>query len=112
VGQRLDFLLFDYRLLLGFGGHDVATTTVFADASNPAGTPAPGTYSLATVTGVAPKGASSDVLVFLSGGNSGAFGTSGQAGWDSVSLFIPEPFSATILATGLLGLTLVRRRRL
>jgi hypothetical protein len=112
VGQRLDFPLFDYRLLLGFGGHDLATTTVFADASNPAGTPAPGTYSLARVTGVAPAGASGNVLVFLSGGNSGAFGTSGQAGWDSVSLFIPEPFSATILATGLFGLTLVRRRRL
>jgi hypothetical protein len=111
VGQRLDLPLFDNQLFLGFGGHDLATTTLFAASSNPAASPAPGTYALATVTGVAPAGASGDVLLFLEGGNSGAFGTSGQAGWDNVSLFIPEPFSAVLLATGLLGLTVVRRRR-
>ncbi len=111
VGQRLDFPLFDFRLLLGFGGHDLASSTFFAAAANPVGIPTPGTYALATVTGVAPINASGDLLVFLEGGNSGAFGAPGQAGWDSVSLFLPEPFSAVLLATGLLALTVVRSRR-
>ena len=39
VGQRLDFPLLDYNLMLGFGGHDLVTTTRFATASQPAGIP-------------------------------------------------------------------------
>ena len=39
VGQRLDFPLFDYRLLLGFGGHDLATTTVFRRRFEPGRNP-------------------------------------------------------------------------
>ena len=115
VGQRGDFPLFDYRLLLGVwgpGGHDLATATVFAQASDGAGSPPPGSFIPVTLTGTDPTNLAGDLVIFLEGGNSAAFGTGGQAGWDNVALSvttIPEPASLAAFWVGLLGLAGLRR---
>ena len=117
LGQlaQADPPLYEYRLLIGYGGHDLATTTVFTPSgyiSN--GGILPGTFALVSNTGTAPAGASGDLLIFLEGGNFSPLGVSGRALWDSVTLSvatIPEPGSLALLSAGLAGLAVTRRRK-
>ena len=92
----------DWRILMGWGGHDLATTNVFASISN--APVLPGTFAPITLVGTAPAGASGPLLIFLE--NSGAFGVATQTGWDAVSLFsnVPEPAAWAMMLVGFGGL--------
>ena len=110
VVAPFNFPAFDYRMMLGFGGHDLATTTVFA-LGTPVTTGA-GTFALGSIIGVAPVGATGPLLVFLENSNSFGFGTS--TGFDNVALSssAPEPttWALIIAGFGLMGAALRRRR--
>ncbi len=110
VGRSFNSPANDYRLLLGYGGHDLATANIFAVASNPV-LVAPGTFSFASLTGTAPKTATGDLVFFLE--NSGAFGVATQTAFDTVSLMsnVPEPASWALMLLGFGGLGLALRSR-
>lgn len=68
------------RILIGYGGHDLATTTVFADSGNIINTTiGRGMLGSVSATGKAPAGASGDLWVFLLSGSSGETGIGGTA---------------------------------
>lgn len=97
----------DYRILMGWGGHDLATTNVFASLAN---VPVlPGTFQLITLSGTTPADASGPLLIFLE--NSGAFGIATQTGWDNAQLSVPEPATYLLMIVGLSGMTLLMRAR-
>lgn len=108
VGRSLSSPANDYRLLLGYGGHDESTATIFAAAVNPV-LVAPGTFSFASLTGTAPAGASGNLVFFLE--NSGAFGVATQTAFDDVSLVsnVPEPATWAMLLIGFGGLGAMAR---
>jgi hypothetical protein len=100
VGARSDGVAFgNYQLYLGYGGHDLATTTIFGSVDTPV-TPAAGTYSLVSVSGVAPAGTTGQHLLIFLDGNTIVTGQAGSDLFDKVSLTtgtVPEPGSLTIL---------------
>jgi hypothetical protein len=126
IGNNLP--LYDYRILVGWGGHDLATAHFLLGESGSyttnggfAGLIAPDSFALVQNGGVADAGASGNLLIFLDGGNANSFGVSGEALWDSVTLndtsagtvgtSVPKPASFLMLGTGLLGIAATRRRR-
>lgn len=100
VGARSDGVAFgNYQLILGYGGHDLATTTIFGFIDTPV-TPAAGTYALASVSGLAPAGTSGLHLLIFLDGNTIVTGQAGSDLFDKVSLTassVPEPGSLTLL---------------
>jgi hypothetical protein len=111
VGDRIGIAPGQYRVMLGIGGHDLATTSVFASSGYDPVALTPGAFSDVMLTGVAPNGSTGDVMVFLEGGQD-AFGFNGQTGWDSVKLTaVPEPITLSLFGVGLAGAFVGRRRK-
>jgi PEP-CTERM motif len=100
---------YSYRLMIGYGGHDLATTNVFALTSGPV--VLKGTFDLVSAMGIAPVGATGPLLIFLE--NSNAFGFGSYAGFDAVTLSssVPEASTWAMMLLGFGGLAFAGYRR-
>lgn len=117
VGARTDVAFGNqYQVILGYGGHDLATTHVMGTLDSPV-IPAAGTYAHLDLEAYAPIGASGELLIILRGEKSST-GQSASQLWDDIHLsfsavrplyHVPEISSFVLAVIGGMGLVAGRR---